>query len=241
MNYPFFIILLGFLPSFIWLLFFLRKDSNPESKLMILKIFSFGMLSPLPLLLIFVLLLDLLAIRDNFNAFINSSLSIFTLYVFFMATAEEVLKYLAVQINLKNSELDEPIDAMIYMIVAGLGFAALENILILFEAHPVFVLPEIIILAFLRFISATFLHALCSGLIGYFLALSFFENKNSKKLLMTGLIIASLLHGLYNFAILIIGGILGAIIVIIIFICLFIFLLFAFKDLKKIKSICKTI
>lgn len=241
MNYLL-LIILGLLPSFIWLLYFLKKDINPEPKRMILKIFLYGMLSPLPLI-IFVLLLDFLKLRNNLDALTTLSILFFTLYIFLLATIEEVLKYLVVKINLKNSEIDEPTDIMIYMITAGLGFAAFENILVLFGAHPLFdpllVLPGIFVLVFLRFISATFLHALCSGIIGYFLALSFFETKNRKKLLITGIIIASLLHGLYNFAIIIISGALGVLFMIIILIGLFIFILFGFQKLKKIKSICE--
>lgn len=241
MNYLL-LIILGLLPSFVWLLYFLKKDINPEPKRMILKIFLYGMLSPLPLI-VFVLLLDFLKLRNNLDAFLASSILFFTLYIFLLATIEEVLKYLVVKINLKNSEIDEPTDIMIYMITAGLGFAAFENILVLFGAHPLFdpllVLPGIFVLVFLRFISATFLHALCSGIIGYFLALSFFETKNRKKLLITGIIIASLLHGLYNFAIIIISGALGVLFMIIILIGLFIFILFGFQKLKKIKSICE--
>jgi RsiW-degrading membrane proteinase PrsW (M82 family) len=225
----------GLLPSFIWLLFFLKKDINPEPKRMVLKIFLYGMLSPLPIL-IFVLLLGIFDLEYDFFAF---PVLLLTFYLLFWATAEEILKYLAVKINLKNSELDEPTDIILYMIIAGLGFAATENILVLFGAHPIFAFSDIFIIAFVRFISATFLHALCSGIIGYFLALSFFETKKRKKLFLKGIIIASLLHWLYNFAILIIGGIIGILIVITILISLFIFILLSFKKLKKMKSICK--
>ena len=195
------------------------------------------MISVLPIIFIAIFFYEFLREIKNIAAL---SIVILALHTLFWATIEETLKYLVVKYNaLRSSELDEPIDIMLYMIIAGLGFAALENILILFGAHPVLTLPEIFILAFFRFISATFLHALCSGLIGYFIALSFFETKNRRKLLITGLGTASLLHGLYNFAILGIGGILGALIVITILIGLFIFIFFAFKKLKKMKSVCK--
>lgn len=236
MNYLF-LIILGILPSFIWLLYFLRKDTNPEPKTMVLRIFLYGMLSVLPII-IFVSLLIFLGLQNNLNEFIASSLLLLTLHILFWATAEEILKYLAVKINLKGSELDEPIDFMFYMIIAGLGFAALENILILFGAHPIFTLPDMFILAFLRFISATFLHALCSGLIGYFWALSFYQIKQRKKLFFTVIGVASLLHFFYNFSIIVIGGLESALIVTTILIGLFIFILFSFKKLKKIKSIC---
>ncbi len=47
MNYPIYIFF-GLAPSFIWLLFFLRKDAHPESNPMILKIFFYGMLAAFP-------------------------------------------------------------------------------------------------------------------------------------------------------------------------------------------------
>ena len=41
-------IIFGLAPSIIWLLFYLRKDSHPESNRMVLKIFFYGMLAALP-------------------------------------------------------------------------------------------------------------------------------------------------------------------------------------------------
>ena len=204
---------------------------------MVLKIFIWGMASILPIIFIVIFFFEFL---ENIKNIVVLSIILLAIYVLFWATIEEILKYLVVRYNvLRNSELDEPVDIMLYMIIAGLGFAALENILLLFGFHPLLTLPEITFLAFLRFISATIGHALWSGLIGYYMALSFFEPKKRKKLLFFGIGIASLLHGLYNFAILGIGGILGALIVIAILIGLFIFILSAFKKVKKMKSVCK--
>ena len=204
---------------------------------MVLKIFIWGMASTLPIILVVIFFFEF--IKDIRNI-VALSIFLLALHTLFWATIEEILKYLVVRYNvLRNSELDEPVDIMLYMIIAGLGFAALENILLLFGFHPLLTLPEITFLAFLRFISATIGHALWSGLIGYYMALSFFESKKRKKLLFFGIGIASLLHGLYNFAILGIGGILGALIVIAILIGLFIFILSAFKKVKKMKSVCK--
>ena len=239
------LIILGLLPSFIWLCFFLKKDVRPEPKWMILKIFIWGMASILPIIFIVIFFFEFL---ENVKNIVVLSIILLAIHVLFWATIEEILKYLVVQYNvLRNSELDEPVDIMLYMIIAGLGFAAFENILILFGAHPILTLPEIFILAFLRFISATIGHALWSGLIGYYMALSFFETKNRKKLFFTGLGIASLLHGLYNLPIILIDKgmyepipiIILASIPIIILIGLAIFILFGFKKLKKLKSVCK--
>jgi len=125
------------------------------------------------------------------------------------------------------------------MIIAALGFAAAENILIMFSLGPTFLFGNVLIVSVLRFWGATFLHALASGTIGYFLALSFFETRKRGRLLACGITIAALLHGLYNFSIMEMQGSCTFLIPIIILIGLAIFLTFALKRLKKMKSVCK--
>lgn len=229
-------IIFGALPSVIWLLFYLRKDSNPESNQMVLKIFFYGMLMTLP-----AILLEMGIIR--FVEGLGLPLILLTLVNVFIGIAlvEELLKYWVVRKNvLKNAEFDEPIDAVLYMIIAALGFAAAENILILFSLGPTFLFGNVLMVSLLRFWGATFLHALASGALGYFLALSILETKRRKLLLFSGIAIATLLHGLYNFSIMELQGNLAYLFVpIIILIGLAISLTFAFKRLKKIKSVCK--
>ena len=246
MSYPIYICF-GVLPSIIWLLFYLRKDSHPESNRMILKIFLYGMLAALPAALIEMGVLkefnrlNLFSAQLNFfesgtNNFLFSILNIFI----GVALIEEFLKYLVVKGKVMNSpELDEPIDIVLYMIISALGFAASENILILFSLGPTFLFGETFSISVFRFLGATFLHALCSGAFGYFLALSFFELKNQTKFLVFGLGIATLLHGLYNFSIMKLEGSLSFLIPLFILIGLAIFFAFALKRLKKLKSVCK--
>ncbi|PIU16596.1 hypothetical protein COT20_00095 [bacterium (Candidatus Gribaldobacteria) CG08_land_8_20_14_0_20_39_15] len=234
MSYPLYIIF-GLLPSFIWLSFYLRKDAHPESNRMVLKIFFYGMLAALP-----AAFLEM-GIFQEFGKLNLSPFLIIVLNTFLgVALIEEVLKYLVVRGKVLGSpEFDEPIDAMLYMIIAALGFAALENILILFRLGPTFLFGQTLGVSILRFLGATFLHALASGTVGYFLALSFFEIKKGVKLLSFGLGISILLHGLYNFSIIEIEGSLRFLIPLVILIGLAIFLTFAFKRLQKMKSVCK--
>ena len=220
--------LCGFLPSFVWLLFYLRKDSHPESNKMVLKIFFSGML------------IAFIAIFFEKGATIflekGSILAIFLGGAFI----EEYLKYLVVKIGVfKSSELDEVFDLLLYMIISALGFAALENILVLTNYHPYLTIGKALETMVYRFISATFLHALCSALFGYFLALSFFHFKKRKWLFLAGLGIATTLHGLYNFSIMKIEGLGKFILPIIILIGLFFFILSVIKKLKRLKSVCK--
>ena len=111
---------------------------------------------------------------------------------------EEVLKFFAVYlVVVRNPEFDEPIDAMVYMITAALGFAAIENILVMFTVIPDGTDIALNTLA-LRFVGATLLHALASGLMGYFLAISWFFQEHKKKLIIFGLATAALFHTAFN-------------------------------------------
>lgn len=111
---------------------------------------------------------------------------------------EEFLKFFAVYLLvIRSPEFDEPIDGMIYMIAAALGFAAIENILVMFNTIPNGTGTALNTLA-LRFIGATLLHALSSGIIGYFLAMSWFFQEHKKKLIIIGLTIATFFHAAFN-------------------------------------------
>lgn len=230
------LLIFAFFPSIIWLLFFLKKDAHPESNPMILKIFFYGMLSAVPAIFIELGFFQEI-VKLNFSPFLISLLNIFI----GVALVEEILKYLVVKNKvLNNPEFDEPLDVMLYMIIAALGFVTLENLLIFLSSETYFLeFGETLILAVFRFISATFLHALASGTLGYFLAMSFFETKKRGVFLLTGLSLAMILHGLYNFSIIIKGGYLRLIIPTIIILGLAIFVSFGFRKLKKMASVCK--
>jgi len=234
LNYPLYIFF-GLAPSVIWLLFFLRKDKHPESNRMVLKIFFYGMLAALPAVLIE------LGFAQQINQVYLPKIIVSILYVFLgIALVEEGLKYLVVKKQvLKDPEFDEPVDVMLYMIIAALGFAAIENLFILFPLVQPFQFFETLVISVFRFVRATFLHALCSGLIGYFLALAFLKSKNRLKLKSTGIALAVLLHGLYDFSIIKIDGNLKFVIPVIILIGLAIFISLGFKKVKKLKSVCQ--
>lgn len=124
--------------------------------------------------------------------------------IFFLwaAFVEEYVKYLAVKLAvLRNPNFDEPTDAMIYMISASLGFAAIENILVLFQAIPNGTGAALQIWL-LRFAGATLLHAVSSAILGYFLGLSWFYSHHSQKLIAIGLGAATFAHFTFNISLL---------------------------------------
>jgi RsiW-degrading membrane proteinase PrsW (M82 family) len=195
LNYPLYFFF-AILPSFLWLNFYLGEDQRPEPKSMVLKVFLLGMLFAFLALFVEKLLIDGIEVL-RLPRKIENFIKIFLI----VALVEEFLKFLVVrEAVFESKELDEPIDCMIYMIIAGLGFAATENLLLLFPLKSKF-FGEIFQISFLRFVSATFLHALSSATLGFFIGLSFFRKKERLKLISFGLFFATLLHGLYNFSI----------------------------------------
>jgi len=89
---------------------------------------------------------------------------------------------------LPRKEFDEVADGIIYTIGASMGFAILENIMYSIGAHPV--------LLVVRGITAVPLHAIASGIMGYYLGRSKFEHPSIR---FTGLAYAVIIHGTYNF------------------------------------------
>jgi len=228
----------GVLPSIIWLLFFLREDAHPESNRMILKVFGYGMVSAF-----FAALLEI-SFQLGLNIISLPSFLSLILQVFLgISLIEELMKYLVVRkAAISDPEFDEPIDAMLYMVIAGLGFAAVENILYLLPFGQPFEMMGTMTLSLFRFLGATFLHALCSGTIGFFLALSFCSKKPKKRIVLCGIFLATFLHGLYNFSIIKFVETLNDFLLLIpalILVGLAIFVFLAFQKLKKLKSVCK--
>jgi len=241
------------LPSFIWLLFFLRHDAHPEPKTMILKVFFAGAMAAPAAALVGT------GFQEVLLSFNLPQTAFLLIYIFLgVGVAEEIIKYLVVRfLVLSHHEFDEPIDAMLYMVISGLGFAALENILV-FLSQTILGrnFGDTLSLTVYRFLTATFLHALCSALIGYFLALSICNLRHQFKLISIGLASGVIFHGLYDLAVIEIDHNLvemsGKVIVLdhkifivsgfamlAILIGLASFVFFGFRELKKMQSICK--
>lgn len=192
MNYIIYIAI-ALIPSTVWLFWYLRKDKHPEPNSMVLRVFIWGMLIAFPAILI----------ENGFIGFIQTlplSDGIKLILIFFIGVAvvEEGLKFFVVKFRvLRTTQLDEPTDAMIYMIISALGFAAIENILILTPLFAQDFVPTLGIV-FSRFVGATLLHVLASSILGYYLALSLFKPNKRFPLFIHGFTLAVLLHGFYN-------------------------------------------
>jgi len=191
-------ILGGFLPAIFWLWFWLHEDrKSPEPKSVIIESFLAGGLAVIPTYFLERYLRDQLGFNIETNPLITITL---------WAAIEEGLKFIAVYLTaLRRRYFDEPVDAMVYMITGALGFVAVENSLFIFNAILEHGLTDFnyLLTGNLRFIGATLTHTVTSALIGGIIALAFWTPRWLKELaLLGGLILATLLHALFNYSIL---------------------------------------
>ncbi len=229
------LIVFAVLPSIVWLLYFLRKDKNPEPKKLLLLVFLAG--GCFAVIAYFIQTAVLPSIDTAIYYFGEFPLLIFLFYHFAVISfSEEFMKYVTFLFTMRgNVELDEPIDFVVYMITIAMGFAALENFIYLYSLNTS---TEMAQLATARFISATLLHAIASGFLGIFLVYGY--RFSSKLVIIIGLIVATIIHGVYNIILyeIAIKGEASYTPLALFLIALFLILAVGISKVKNMKSIC---
>lgn len=178
----------GIFPALFWLWFWLREDRlHPEPRRFITISFILGMLA-VPLVI-------------PFQSFASNSLQSLGAILFAWAAIEEIAKFIAAYIGgIRRQAMDEPIDALIYLITPALGFAALENVLFLigpFSSGDIFLG---FITGNIRFIGTTLVHVIASSIIGTAIALSFYRKHDIQIVYVSvGVFLAIALHAFFNF------------------------------------------
>ena len=178
----------GILPALFWLWFWLREDRrHPEPKGLILEAFIMGGVGTF----------FALALEKYAQGFALTGLALGISW----ATIEEIIKYLAAYLGaFIHKDFDEPVDAMIYLTISALGFAALENTLFLINALAKVGDNAAFITGNIRFIGASLLHLVSSSVVGAAIGLTFYKSPRARGLAtFIGLILAIGLHTLFNF------------------------------------------
>ncbi len=133
-------------------------------------------------------------LRTLFEVDANSDLFGIIIYAFIVvALTEEGMKYLVLRnYAYRLKEFDEPYDGIMYGATISLGFAAIENVLYVFQGGED--------VALLRMVTAVPAHAVFGVLMGYYAGRARFLAKGSPQIeRLKGLLIAVLFHGLYDF------------------------------------------
>ncbi len=188
------LLLFAFLPTLIWLLFFLREDdTKPEPTWVLALTFALGM--------------AITPVVYYVEKFYQSLFSLqgappYTFWFFlFVGLIEELAKWSVIYFIIrKNKAFDEPIDAMVYLTVAALGFATVENVLSISSSYDnqSFLFVEV---GILRLLGATLLHVFASCLVGFYWGRALLRKTSIAAALFWGLTIAILFHAMFDYLI----------------------------------------
>jgi RsiW-degrading membrane proteinase PrsW (M82 family) len=184
-----FVAVSAIVPSFLIGWYFHKRDWYPEPPKVLWATFGLGVLSvivvvPVELLIGSVVeLVPLPVVKGFLDAFLVA------------AIPEEFFK-LAVLLGYayRHREFNEPMDGIVYGVMAALGFATLENVLYVFEGG--------IGVAVMRALTAVPSHATEGAIMGYFVGRAKFAPAGRAGLILTGFISAVVLHGFYDFPLL---------------------------------------
>ncbi|KKS82662.1 MAG: Protease PrsW [Candidatus Wolfebacteria bacterium GW2011_GWC1_43_10] len=159
---------------------------------MIAKTYIFGGLSAFAALFLEILVnQSLQKVIITLPRLIEENLSVFIGF----GVIEELVKFFFIYLVVRKSPyFDEPIDAMVYMVTGALGFAAAENLFLVFSGGQ----ESIFLVILLRFVGATLLHALSSAIVGHYWARGIRFNIEGK-FIFAGLVLASIFHIIFNY------------------------------------------
>ena len=184
---------LTIMPVFLLMLFIYFQDKFQKEPIKTLvKAFFGGMLA-----IAFTLVLDFF-IGLTFGRVPILSDTVF--YDAFLSAGipEELCKFLIFMIFIwRDKNFDEYFDGIVYACFIGLGFACLENIMYVFDATIVS-LAGGFVTSFFRALLSVPGHFLFGVILGYFLSMAKFRPEKKGKYIWTGLLLAMLAHGLFD-------------------------------------------
>jgi len=192
-----------FPPLFLMYVIYRLDKHEREPLSVIAKVFVLGCLTVIPILIVGSMAGALFEAPDwsNFaRTYFAGTLNIkLLLYaIFCVALIEEYFKYLVLTKYAYNRKaFNEPMDGIVYGVIASLGFALVENIVYVFYyANDA---AEGMRIGILRMFTAIPAHALMGVIMGYYVGKAKFNRRNEKALMMKGLIGAITLHALYDY------------------------------------------
>jgi len=182
------LILFAVAPVFIIIIYIYLKDKyEKEPTSLLLSSFLYGAIVSIIITTIIYYVLDIiLPLKDEFSIWQQ-----FVKAFFVVGLVEEFSKYFIVRYYAQpKSQFNEPFDGIVYAVMISMGFAATENIFYVVEGG--------LSTAIIRSFTAVPAHATFGILMGYYMGKAKFST-NKALLNITGLLLASLFHGAYDF------------------------------------------
>ncbi len=189
-------LLLSAVPALLWLGYFYLQDRHePEPKHYVAGVYLAGGFVAAPVAS-FIMHSLLPAPESALEALTLSGDRVLHA-VLVVGLAQEFSKFLVVRYSIYLSdEFDEPMDGIIYMTAAGIGFATAENIAYFNGLSGVF-----LGIGAANAVVTTMAHACFAGVLGYALGRAKFADHTPmvrNLLLLGGLMLAATLNGLFN-------------------------------------------
>ena len=130
------VFVIAILPAVLLLLHINKKDCRrPEPKSQLVKAFLIGLLS-IPLSLAISIPMGMLGL---YTESVESYTDAFCISFFGASIPEESAKLIILWLFLrKNRHFDEKMDGIVYAVCVSMGFAALENVMYLFQNYDTF-------------------------------------------------------------------------------------------------------
>ena len=196
LNVLIYALLGGIIPALLWLWFWMHEENNHhEPRSLIILTFLIGMSS---VFVVFPLQQLTIYVGKFVNPeFTSSAFLAVTIWAFW----EELAKYLSARLTaFRHISFVHPIDAFIYITTASLGFSAMENSILLLGPLLKGDTLGAVNAGAMRFMGASLLHFITSGVIALCIGLAFYSSKARKFVaLCAGFVIAVVLHSLFNF------------------------------------------
>ncbi|MBI4863108.1 MAG: PrsW family intramembrane metalloprotease [Candidatus Riflebacteria bacterium] len=181
--------ILAFAPGvFLCVYVYFRDRYERENPFTVLRTFLWGMAVVAPAIVVEAVLVPGAANLDKASLAARA-----TAFFLVIGPLEELLKFAVVYLRVyPTAEFNEPMDGIVYSTASAMGFASLENLLYVWQEGPH--------AAFLRAFLAVPGHLFFSGVWGYHLGMTF-RHRGEKGRVFGSLLLASLLHGGYDFVV----------------------------------------
>jgi RsiW-degrading membrane proteinase PrsW (M82 family) len=203
-------------PVLFWLVFFYTRDRyEPEPKWLIARLFLWGLIAGPWASGVNLLLAEFFGpgIEATYPSDLALAGALLLVMVALAALNEETMKYVVVSSRTRGDpNFNEPVDGIIYMTTAALGFAAGENFVYILNTYFGILsadggeagggvsrayIDAFLVLAPLRALVSTIGHVSWSGIVGYYLARHVLA-KASGRTLVGGVLLAAGFHTAYN-------------------------------------------
>lgn len=174
---------LALAPGIAIIIFILYKDKfNREPPFVLFVSFLFGVLSTLPAI----------GLEMAAGVFELSGIEGQLVFAFLgVALVEEFVKFVPLRLySFTRRSFDEPMDGIVHGVMIAMGFAMLENVGYVYENGET--------TGWLRMFTAVPGHASWGVIMGYYAGKAKFNYKHRGRILLTGLLLATFFHGLYD-------------------------------------------